>query len=195
MPETTQTTKQLTSKQRKAAMLVAEDAMTNARIAEECGVSEPTIYYWKRDPEFARVVREKVQQLDEAVSQLRFAKRRERIRALNEQAEDYLTIIQERADWFAQNDADVPGGRTGRIVRQERVIGTGKAATKTVEYVIDKGLEAQFDAVLVHLAKERGEWSDGRRELTGPNGTPLLPIVEIEVVKQMSPPIDDDDDV
>lgn len=184
----------LTAKQLKAATLVAEDTLSNQRIAEECKVTRQTIDNWKKLPAFQNAVRQKTQELDDAVSQLRFAKRRERIRALNEQAEDYLTIVSERGSWFAQHEPDVPGGRTGRIVRTERVIGVGKAAQVTVEYELDKGLESQFDSVLVQLAKERGEWSDGKRELTGPNGSPLLPIIEIEVHKAGRPPDDDDDD-
>lgn len=184
----------LTAKQLKAATLVAEDTLSNQRIAEECKVTRQTIDNWKKLPAFQNAVRQKTQELDDAVSQLRFAKRRERIRALNEQAEDYLTIVSERGSWFAANEPDVPGGRTGRIVRTERVIGVGKAAQVTVEYELDKGLESQFDSVLVQLAKERGEWSDGKRELTGPNGSPLLPIIEIEVHKAGRPPDDDDDD-
>lgn len=183
----------LTAKQLKAAGLVAEDTMPDIRIAEECKVSRTTLHNWKQLPAFQVAVREKVQELDDAVSQLRFAKRRERIRALNEQAQDYLTIVQERGQWFADNEPDVPGGRTGRIVRTERVIGVGKAAQVTVEYELDRGLESQFDSVLVQIAKERGEWSE-KRELTGAGGSPLLPIVEIEVRKASAPPDDDDDD-
>lgn len=187
--------KPLTAKQMKAAVLVAEDAISNERIAEECGVSSKTLYNWKLLPEFQAVVREKTQELDDAVSQLQFAKRRGRLEALNAQATDYQTIVKERAEWFGRHEPDVPGGKTGRIIRQEKVIGTGRNAVATTEYALDKGLEAQFDNVLVQIARERGEWLD-KRELTGANGTPLVPITEIVVNLPTAPPeiVGDDDD-
>jgi hypothetical protein len=195
MPTKTTTEKPLSAKQLKAAALVGEDALSNARIAAECGISTSTLDKWKQDRQFQDAVRKKVQELDDAVSQLQYAKRRERIRALDDMARDYVTIAEERAAWFAINDPDVPGGRTGRIVRQERVLGSGKGQVRTTEYVLDKALDQGLRDTFVHIAKERGEWSDGRRELSGPNGTPLLPIIEIEVHKQTSPPdIDGDDD-
>lgn len=187
--------KELTGRQLKAAVLVAEDALSNKRIAEECAISEQTLLNWKKLPLFMTVVREKTQALDDAVSQLRFAKRRNRIEALDAMAADYLQIIAERAAWYGENYPGTPGGKTGRIVMQEKIIGTGRNATQTVEHVLDKGLDDGLRNTLIHIAKERGEWSDGKRELTGPNGTPLLPIIEIEVFKQMQPPANDDDDV
>lgn len=196
MPDKKPTEKPLSAKQLKAAALVGEDALTNERIATECGITLSTLYKWKTERPFQEAVRKKVQELDDAVSQLQFAKRRERIRALDQMAQDYVTLVEERAAWFTENEPDIPGGRTGRIVRQERVLGSGKSQVRTTEYVLDKALDQGLRDTFVHIAKERGEWSDGRRELTGPNGTPLLPIIEIEVHKQTSPPIiegDDDD--
>lgn len=177
---TTPRPKRLSVRQLKAAVLLGEDSLSIARIAEEVGVSDVTIYNWKKLPHFMDAVRAKVRELDEATSQLRFAKRRERIAALEQMAEDHLTIMRERAEWFAANDPEVPGGRTGRVIRQEKVIGIGKQQKQVTEYVEDKGLDQNFRETLIHIAKERGEWSE-KRELSGPNGLPLLPIIELRI--------------
>lgn len=181
----------LSGKQLRAAWLSAEDALSNERIAEEVGVSRSTLQEWKKMPTFMSAVRDRVQELDESVSQLQFAKRRERIRALEEMAQDYITIRNERAEWFAKHAKRIPGGRTGRIVKQDKVIGTGKSAVKTTEYVVDRQTDEGFKATLKQIAQERGEWSE-KRELSGPNGLPLLPIVEVTVVQPDMTPRDDE---
>lgn len=184
----------LSAIQRKAAALVAEDTLNYERIAEECGVNVSSVYNWKKREDFMALVREHVQRLDEAVSQLRFAKRRERVRALNDQAQDYLQIVEERSRYYADEEnglQHVPGGKTGRIIRQVKIIGTGSNAQRIEEFVFDKALDSQFQSTLEHIAKERGEWSE-KRELSGPNGTPLLPIIEIRVTEPKKA-VDNDD--
>lgn len=177
-----------------AALLIAEDKLGDRRIAEELGISIGTLFNWKKKPELQELIRERQVELDEAVSRYRFAKRRERVEALNEMAEDYLIIREERANWYLQNAPDIPGGKTGRLVRSEKWIGQGKNAIQVVEHVLDKAADDAFRNTLIQIAKERGEWSD-KKEISGPNGSAMLAIVEIEVHKQMSPPADDDDDV
>lgn len=181
----------LSAKQLKAALLVGEDSMSVARIAEECGVSERIIHKWKLNPEFMDAVRQKVRELDEATSQFRFAKRRGRIAALEQMAEDHLTIMAERAAWFAENDPEVPGGRTGRIIKRIKVIGVGKNSTQVTEYEEDKGLDSNFRDTIKQIAQERGEWSD-KKEVSGPNGMPLLPIIELRI--REPEPVKDDPD-
>lgn len=200
-----------TGQKLKAAQLLAEDTMSKTRIAEECGCALVTLKKWRNEPAFQDRVREIVQALDEEVSQLRFAKRRERIRALDEMANDLLTIRNERGAAFAEAGTyvtdpvtgqtvfvpnpdiqAVPGGKTGRIIRQEKQIGAGRSAQSVIEYAYDSSVDKAFRDTLVHIAKERGEWSDGRREITGPNGTPLLPIREIVV--QVPAGFEDDDE-
>ena len=182
----------LTAKQLRAAGLLAEDVLPDERIAEEVGISRKTLHNWKQEEEFRNAVRDKIAELDAAVSRYQFVKRRNRIALMNRQVEDYNQIVQERADWFTQNDPDVPGGKTGRIVKQVKQIGVGKAAELVEEYVLDKGLETQIQATLKQIAQERGEWTE-KREHTGPGGTPLIPITEIVIAKQAAPPDDDDD--
>lgn len=177
----------------KAAALVAEDALTIPRIAEEVGIDADTLRRWKKIPDFDARVQEIVRGLDDAVSQLRFAKRRERVRSLNEQAEDYLTIKQERADYFTERFPDVPGGRTGRLVHREEWVGTARDGHLVDVFEVDGGTDKLFDSVLVQIAKERGEWSD-KRELSGPNGSSLLGIIEIEITHPPDDGGDDDDD-
>lgn len=183
----------LSGKQIKAAWLLAEDSMPDTRIAEECGIAPTTLYQWKKIPEFDQAKRDRIRQLDDAVSQLQFVKRRNRLDVLNDQLKDYLQIREERAKWYLDNDPEIPGGKTGRLTRTIKVIGVGKAAQRIEEHALDKALESQIQATLKHIAQERGEWTE-KREVTGADGAPLIPIVEIEVLKQASPPSGSDDD-
>lgn len=169
-----------TAQKRKAAILLAEDTLPKTRIAEEVGVTSTTLSNWRQVPEFEAAIQDKVKELDEAVTALRFVKRRERLEVLSNQASAYLQIIEERAAYFAQNEPEVPGGKSGHVTRREKTLGSGSKQTTTVEYEVDTGTDRQLNATLVQIAKERGEWSD-KKELTGPGGSALLPIVEIEV--------------
>ncbi len=182
------------AKKHEAAILLAEDKLGDRRIAEELGISLSTLSLWKLKPELQELIRVKQVELDDAVSRFKYAKRRERVEALNEMAEDYLIIRDERARWYLENEPDIPGGKTGRLVRTERWVGQGRNAIQVIEHVVDKAADDAFRATLIQIAKERGEWSD-KKEISGPGGSAMLAIVEIEVVKQMQPPSDDDDDI
>jgi hypothetical protein len=179
-------------------LLVAQDNMPRIRIAEECGITAASLYEWLKMPLFQALVSEHIADIEAQISNLPYVKRRDRIAALAELAEDIATIRDERAafaiDLAAAKTEDgkpahpeIQGGRTGWVVRSRKVIGVGKAAQVIEEDAFDKALSTEYRATLEHIARERGEWSE-KREHSGPGGAPLLPIVEIEVVL----PLDDD---
>jgi transposase-like protein len=183
-----------TAQKLKAANLIAEDTMSKQRIAEEVGIGVALLKEWRDHPDFQRRVAEIVKELDEAVSQLRFAKRRGRIEALNDLAEDYVKIVKERAEYFTLNPVeDVPGLKTGRFSREEKSIGSGNLQKTVVVYTPDTALDKSFRDTLVQIARERGEWLD-KRELSGPDGSSLLGIIEIEVTHPAGEFRDDEDD-
>jgi len=184
---------QMRAKHYRAATLVAEDELTNERIAQECGIRMETLYEWRKEPLFQQAVREKIAELDAAVSKIRFAKKRDRIALLSQNVEKYLEVREQRAAYYAEHYDDVPGGKTGLLTPTERQLGPSAGSRVVVDHKTDTGLEKLISDTLVLIAKERGELTE-KRELSGPNGTALVPIIEIEVALPSGPPPDRDED-
>jgi hypothetical protein len=66
-------------------------------------------------------------------------------------------VIAERA---ADPDmANVPGGRTGLLVRRVKVIGSGDNAREVCEYEVDTGLLKELRELEKQAAVEAGQWS------------------------------------
>ena len=184
--------KGLSRKQKTAARLIAEENMTQLRIAKEIGVVPETISAWKKIPEFMAEIRSHNAQLDEDSSQLKYSKRRNRVAALDQMLQDYDTIRDQRIQWYADNFPDIPGGQTGRLTHTLKQVGIGAKAQITDMHAIDTALESGYRNALEHIARERGEWQE-KRELTGPGGAALIPITEIIVKTPDKPPSNDPD--
>ena len=140
-----------------AAVLVAEDALSDEEIAARAGVSRRTLTTWKQHPAFRERVAEKVAELDAAVTRFTIAKRRERIRIRDEQLAKLLTVQKERADAY---DGQAPGGGTGTQVRQLKVIGTGDSQQVIEEWVTDTGMQSEMRSLMKEAAQELGQWSE-----------------------------------
>lgn len=140
-----------------AAVLVAEDAVTDEEIAATVGVSRRTLTTWKQHPAFRERVAEKVAELDAAVSRFVIAKRRERVRIRDEQLAKLLTVQEERA---AAYQGQAPGGGTGTQVRQLKVIGTGDSQQVIEEWVTDTGMQSEMRSLMKEAAQELGQWSE-----------------------------------
>lgn len=142
----------------RAALLLAEDSLSNAGIAKTLGVSEVTLWKWRQHPDFKARVTEHVQALDRAVSRYSIAKRRERVRILDEQMRDLLAVKEARAEKYAEK---CPGGGTGLLVEQAKIGGGGPDGPVVItEYVIDGGLIAELRALQKQAAQELGQWSE-----------------------------------
>ncbi|MFH1111007.1 MAG: hypothetical protein V1790_17680 [Planctomycetota bacterium] len=68
---------------RKAAVLVAEDKISDPAIARDCNVSPRTVAYWKVHPEFRAEVEKHKSLISEDVLSFSIARRIERVRALD----------------------------------------------------------------------------------------------------------------
>lgn len=105
-----------------------------------------------------RVIRDEIARWSADVLRFGIAQRDKRIEELDDLKNRHLQVIRERAEAYSNETA--PGARTGLLVRQERVIGSGDTAEKIVEFRLD---EAVTDAVLklhAQVAKELGQWTD-----------------------------------
>lgn len=175
-------------------MLVAEDALSDEEIAGKVGISRRTLTNWKRDPAFQERVTEMVAQFAEQAASHAIADLDHRIRRYQARADALDGIVAERAaDPTMQ---EVPGGRSGYLVRQlksimvtyepepnqDGEIEPGARATmvrqQLAEYAVDTGLLKELRELDKQAAIESGQWAE-KREITGASGAPLtIQIIE-----------------
>jgi len=137
--------------------MLAEDDMSDEAIAERVGVTSRTLRNWKQHPEFAAQVGDYVGQLQAAMLRYRIAKKRHRLKVLNDLHEKELTVIAERAE---ANAGLAPGGATGLVVRQLKQIGSGRDVQIVEEWVVDNATIRQIMALEQQAAQELGQWQE-----------------------------------
>ncbi len=99
----------------KAAQLVAQDELTDLKIAESIGVAEVTVERWKRVPEFRARVAEIVAAVAKALEQYAIADKDERLADLND---CWMRIRRAMDDRGRSPEMQaIPGGTTGLFVR------------------------------------------------------------------------------
>ncbi len=172
------------NKREKAARLVALDYDTDVVIARKVGVTKTTLENWKRDPDFAALVRTHRKAQHDAAVALGVADKQHRIAVLDEMKRALLQVIAERAE--DPSMAGIPGGTTGHVVRQAKLVkvyrsdakdaseaeaeGETLTPTKQVEvvyeYQTDTGTAAELRALIKQLAQESGEWVE-KKEHSG----------------------------
>ena len=73
-------------------------------------------------------------------------------------------LIEERA--VAPEMQDVPGGKTGLLVRDRKTIGSGESAEVIDVFRVDVGLLRSLLEIEKQAAIETGQWTE-KREVTG----------------------------
>lgn len=157
-------------KQQRAARKVAGDRMTDREIAYRCGVNKATLERWKLLPEFMARVGEIRAAMAAAELAGGIADRQRRVVAINTRHQLAEQVIEERA--ADPQMRAVPGGTTGLLVRQQKMLGVGKNARLVEEFSVDTGLLAALAALEKQVAQELGQWTE-KRELTGKDGGPV----------------------
>src|SRR5579864_2620072 len=107
-----------TDRAERAALLVAEDLRTDVEIAAEAKITDRQLRNWKAHPEFAQRVQEHVEATRAAVKAEGIANRQNRVDALNDRWQRLQQVIEARAE----EHRDVPGGSTGLLVRQVKLV-------------------------------------------------------------------------
>lgn len=156
----------------KAAVLVAEDEITDEDIAAACGVSRTTLHEWKQIKTFQDRIAEHLAELDRAMMRYAISKRRKRIGKLQRAIDKVEVVIDERAA-LGNNargavDLDVlgalaPGSDSGLLVSKPIFSHNGDLA---YEWKFDAALVREYRALMEQAAKELGQLQD-RLEITG----------------------------
>jgi Helix-turn-helix of insertion element transposase len=156
-----------TTQREKAALLIANDEITDDAIAAEVGVSRQALWNWKTDPEFkARV--------DSLVTDFRAHVRRHGIAIIEnrighlQRRHDLMNkvIVERAADPGMQ---DVPGGKTGLMVHNVKSIGSGADAERVDLYEVDTALLKELRDHERQAAQELGQWSEKSEQVIGIN--------------------------
>ena len=156
-----ETESRLTPRHLQAARLVAEDTHTDVEIARLAHIGKATLERWKQRPDF----REKVLALRREIEQrlladCRYASKIQRVLALAKEIDALADVFDARA---ADPEAALaPGGQTGRLVVEDKVIGTGDMAARITTSKVDDGAIALKASLLRQIAQELGQWTEKR---------------------------------
>lgn len=161
----------ITKKHEEAAQLLASGELTDTEIAERLDVTRQTIWYWKKNPEFAALIDEHLDRFREEVLRRGLANRMRRVKAQNDRWNRLQRIIEERADHA--DYANAPGGRTGLLARTVKMIGSGENATVIEEFAVDVGLAKLLLEHEKQAAQELGQWID-KQEVAGDIEKPVV---------------------
>jgi hypothetical protein len=146
-------------KKARAALLVAEDRLTNERIAAAVGVSRRTLDRWKTEPAFMARVEEHIAAAEKAARSCGIARKMARVTTLNEVLQDLLRVKAERgADRAMQG---VPGGQTGLVVKSVKQVGSGPSAQLIAEFELDPIWLREVRELGQQAARELGQWPGG----------------------------------
>ncbi len=166
-----------TGQREEAALLVAQDELSNEEIAARLRVSRQSLQTWKTTLEFAARVRELVTAMAEAVKGQGIAERQNRVAALNDRWEKLQGVIAARA----KDMESVPGGDTGLLVREVKLVkvylvmpepeggeatpeaeelASGRRAVQVAEYAVDVGLLKELREHEKQAAIELGQWEE-----------------------------------
>lgn len=141
----------------KAAILLAEDRLSDEEIAAQVGVSRRGMAKWKCVPEFQARIQQHRDELDRAVSRYSIAKPRERIRVLDRQQTKLLDLQEARAADYAGR---VPGGETGMMIPQVKIGGGGPDGPMVVTEWVRDDISPEIRALQKQAAQELGQWSE-----------------------------------
>lgn len=154
----------------RAAILLAEDELTDEEIAKAIGKGRTALSEWKSHPTFAARVAANVKAYGNAALKRAIAKRSRRVQWLDERAELMRRVIEERAaDPLL---AQVPGGPTGVMVRKLKGIGKGENFQIVEEFEVDTGLLREMREHEKQAAQELNQFKEVH-EIRGAGGGAL----------------------
>lgn len=149
----------------KAVQLLADDRLSDEQIATDLGISRQTIARWKLIPEFRDKLNELRDAIEESIVSHGIARKMRRVRALNDRWERMQQVIAERA--ADQEVQEVPGGKTGLLVRNVKSVGKGEDAKLIDLYEVDTALLKELRDHEKQAAQELGQWTEKKDVTSG----------------------------
>src|SRR5258707_11081668 len=137
-----------TAQRERAAVLLAEDSLTDIQIAAELEIDRRTLARWKENAEFQKRIVDQVEKIRVAGAKLSISDKTHRGRALDNRWQRMHQVIEARA--ADESMKDVPGGTTGLMVRSYKTAG----GATVEEFAVDTGLLREMRAHEEQAAKE-----------------------------------------
>lgn len=153
-----------------AAVLLARAELTVEQVAETVGVARATLFRWRGHPDFQARGRQETEIVRNKIRQDGIAVMENRLRFLQERHNLMRRVIKARAESPIMKE--VPGGDTGLLVHDVKVIGSGENAERLDVFEVDTGLLKELRSHEQQAAQELGQWAE-RHEVSGPNGGPI----------------------
>lgn len=162
-----------TGRREQAALLVAQDDLTNEQIAETVGITRQALDKWKLHPDFRARVQEHRDAWRAEIKAKGIAERQNRVDSYNDLHDRMQRVIEARA----VEHADVPGGNTGLLVRTAKLVKVYKSdgdqegedgetlysAKRDVivyEYAVDTALLKEMREHKKQAAQDLGQWTE-----------------------------------
>jgi hypothetical protein len=149
------------------------DAVTDAECARTMGVTEGTIYAFKR--RHAEEIATRRQQLESRLTELAIANKYFRVREAQSRWDGFKSVRQARA---TDTRYEEPGYNSGLMVHRTKALGSGPNMQLVDEYELDTAMSAEMRQLEYAVANELGQIPR-----TGDTGSgPIVLIREMNVV-------------
>lgn len=163
----------------RAAILCAEDALTDREIAAELGIGRRTLADWKEFAEFRERVTDLARRANTASLRTWIGKRQERVGRLLTQAERIERVVALRAEAALLDPSMPETAKTGLMVG--RTILSARGDVERTDWTLDTGLCREYRATLEQAARELGQLSE-KVEVSGDQITRRYVGVDVEAV-------------
>jgi hypothetical protein len=169
------TEKPLTAKQRKAAVHLALDELSDEQIAERLGIHRATLDRWKDLPALKYLMREEADKIALALRSEGITNKANRLQMYRDHSDQFEQIRQERAKdaetvESKMNLYGVPGATTGWIVGSLKLVkhitsGDGDDDQRvwmeeSWEYSVDTAMSREINNIRKQVAQETGQWTE-----------------------------------
>ena len=152
--------------QERAALLVARDDLSDAQIAQQCGIDRRTLTRWKKRAEFQAQIEQRRRVWRQEREAQNVAKRKACFASLDSHWKRLWEIVANRDT--SSEMRNVPGGRSGFLYgRQKTFRSEGKVHVIT-DYYLDSKVPRQLRTLEVQAAKNLQQWGE---PLENPDGS------------------------
>jgi len=154
------------STKEEAAMLIAVGELTNDEISERLDIGIATLYRWKTYQEFKDRVKELKDAIRKEIMDTSIGDIVQRIRRANKRWMAIDKLIAARGSSLECKNA--PGGDTGLLTYDMKVIGTGPMQQTVEVFTFDAALLREERELQKYVSQELGQWTEKQNvELNG----------------------------